>query len=497
MDFASGAEEMRKMHCNCERCQRGSQDNARESENSEQSKEKLSLAILSPAKGSESEALSKEIEQFEKKTALEVIQSANQLEYKISIHGKDQILHKSDASAKGLEEAEKKITELVQAKQKEIAKTFNVSFSSAGDDVTRQWVQKPDCSWERGIMVKARNPNLIELYGIESALNRCTPSNITVKGQGVKFHFLESNYYKDQPVLAYYTSGDKDGNPSIYFEPGANKNKPATELDSERFGRDFLFSVEALTSHELSHVHQAKNGWYTPAEKEKLAKSIGWLPILDKDGSTEFILKGKADGEFYRLGKDHCSDSKVWVKCDSNGEPLDDKGNKAGSFKQAKHYKRSDVQNRAEVKPLTYYFPNPTEMFAEGLMLFRLGTKNRAELLEQSPALYKAAKEQDQIEIDKKFGKDAASSSKFVRGIDGMLKENNESERKAIKEFEEGVLKKDKKPASKKQASEKQASEKQASEKQASEKQASEKQASAVLVSRHYLWIRQQAFSRV
>lgn len=434
LNTSSSADEMRKAHCNCERCQR-SVDDAKEA--SEARERALADGGLRTA--ASDNPLAREIESFEKKTALQVVRKGNQLEYKMSYEGKDKIFATSDATAKGLEEAEKKIAELVEAKQKELEKTFTVSFSRAGDDVVKQWVEKADCSWERGAMVKARNPNLIELHGIEAALYRCQPSNITANGSGVKFHFLEDNYYKDQPVLAYFTSADKDGKPSVFFEPGSNKNKPATERDSERFGKDHLFSVEALTTHELSHNHQAKTGWHTPADKEKLAKSIGWLPIVDKAGASDFILKGK-NGEFYRYGKDSCKDTKVWVKCDKDGNPLDDKGNNAGSFKAAKHLKRTDVSDNALVKPLTYYFPNPTEHYAEGLMLYRLGSKNREQLLKESPELHKAAKAGDQAEIDQRYGFDQSGASKYIRGVDGLLKDNTEAERKAVKEFEDKVL---------------------------------------------------------
>ena len=435
MDSTVRADEMRKSTCGCERCQR-SVDDARENKDSRDAAE---LRLSDSSKAGNEEPLAKEISEFETKTAVTVTRKGEKFEYSISYDGKDKILATTDATTKGLEEADKKLTEQVLEKMKELEKTFSVTFSKAGDDVVKQWIEKADCSWERGEMIKARNPNMIEIHGIQAALYRCQPSDITVNKTGVKFHFLETNYYKDQPVLAYFTSADKDGNPSVFFEPGANKSKPATERDSARFKRDHLMSVEALTTHELSHNHQAKTGWYTPAEKEKLAKSIGWVPIIDKNGATDYIMKGKS-GEFFRYGKDHCKDSKVWVKCDSNGDPLDDKGEKAGSFKAAKQLKRTDVSENALVKPLTYYFPSPLEMYAEGLMMYRLGGKDREQLLKESPALHEAAKKGDQVEIDARYGSDSGGAARYIRNADGMLKENTEAERKLVKEFEEKIL---------------------------------------------------------
>ena len=436
LDF--GAPDAKQAPCNCERCQQ-SFDLAREKA---EARELLSSPNSAPA-----EPLSKEIGDFEAKTAIGVTRSGDKFEYKMSYNGKDKLLATTDASTDGLKEAEKKIAELVAEKEKELERTFNVSFSKAGDDVVKQWVEKADCSWERGDMVKARSPNLIELYGIQATLYRCQPSDTGANGQGVKFHFLESNYYKEQPVLAYFVQADKDGRTSVYFEPGSNKRKPATEADSDRFNRDHLFSVEALTTHELSHNHQAKTGWHT-AEKENLARSIGWIPFHDaKSGSSEYMLRGK-NGEFYRYGKDHCKDSNVWVQADKDGNPLNDKGEKSGSFKDAKQFKKTEIAERAQVKPLTYYFPNPTEMFAEGLMLYRLGGKIEEGLLRDSPQLYKAAKERDQVEIDQRWGKNEQGESKYIRGVDGLIKDNTAEERRKVEGMEEQI-KNASKPASK------------------------------------------------
>lgn len=380
------------------------------------------------------------VQEFENKHAVTVSKNGNEYEYKIAVYGKDKLLFKTDATDQGLAQAEKELAKLIDEKQKELTKSFKVSFSKEGDDVVQQWIEKPDCSWERGPMVKARSPQLLELYGIEAALYRSQPSSLNSKGdEGVKFHFLKDNYYKDQPVLAYYVSSDKDGKPAVYYEPGANNRKPATEADADRMKQHQLFSIEALTIHELNHNHQAKMGWYTPADKEKLAKEIGWLPFVDpKTKEQDWLLQGK-NGELFRLGRDHCKDSKVWVKVNKNGEPLDDKGQPAGTFKAAKHFTRNEVTNAALVKPVTYYFVNPTEMFAEGLMLLRLDQKRREELLRESPRLYRAAKVQDQREIDRHFGTEADGTSKFMRDQNGYIVQNNAANRKKIQDVEDKV----------------------------------------------------------
>lgn len=428
--------EDRARACHCDTCRRAV-DNMRAD-----AKENVGSRTLDKSLADEPDAAKKLIADFQEKSAVEVVRNGKNYDYRLSVNGVDRVLFSTEGSAKGLDAAEKQLAKLVQDKQNELTKTFKVDFSKAGDDVCKQWIQKPDCSWEQGPMVKARAPLLVELYGIEAALYRADPSHLNKAGtQGLKFHFLEDNYYKDQPVLAYYIYADKDKRPSVYFEPGANNRKPATEADADRLVRHQLFSIEALTLHEINHHHQANMGWYDAKTEEARGKEIGWLPFQDtKTNERKYMLIGK-NGEFYRRGKDHCKDTEVWVACNNKGEPLDANGKPAASFKAAKQFTGTEIAARAQVKPLTYYFPNPKEMFAEGLMLFRLNSSRRANLLAESPQLYEAVKKQDEEESKTYYGVKADGSPKYIRGVEGGLVENNEKNRKAVLELEEKARK--------------------------------------------------------
>ncbi len=164
---------------------------------------------------------------------------------------------------------------------------------------------------------------------------------------------------------------------------------------------------------------------------------------MTKDGSTDWLMQGK-NGELFRYGKDHCKDTKVWVKCDKDGNPLDKNGKTVDTFKEAKQYKRTEVADAALVKPLTSYFPNPIEMYAEGLMLYRLGNDRREELLRDSPTLYKAAKAGDQVEIDQRYGLDKSGAPRYIRGADGFLKTNDAANQKLVQEYESKIIEKQK-----------------------------------------------------
>jgi hypothetical protein len=97
-----------------------------------------------------------------------------------------------------------------------------------------------------------------------------------------------------------------------------------------------------------------------------------------------------------------------------------------------------DMQNNADVKPTTAYFPNPGENGAEAQILFRSGEAQRTELYLHDPKAYEAAKAFDQLELDTdpRYGRNADGSSKFIRLPDGTIAENTEANRQAVIDYE-------------------------------------------------------------
>ncbi len=78
------------------------------------------------------------------------------------------------------------------------------------------------------------------------------------------------------------------------------------------------------------------------------------------------------------------------------------------------------MMDRPEVKPITRYFDNPSEMTAEALTDYRMNASSRENLRQQSPKLYEAAKNLDQLELDTMHGK-----GKKVRLADGTVSDAN------------------------------------------------------------------------
>ncbi len=387
-----------------------------------------------------------ETQKFEKKQGITVETKDGKYSYILKVHGQDKELFTTDANSKGLEKAEAELAKLKQAKIADLEKVFKVSFSKDGEDILKQWVQKDDCSWERGNMIKARSPNLAELSGIEAALYKGQPSQMTKDGsQGVKFYFLTEHYYKHDVALAYHIQQDKGNRQAIYFEPNANDGKPITEKDADRMGKHHLYSIEAVTHHELMHNAQQNLNWNTPKEKEKWARKLGWLPYEDpKTHETKWIFTGKKD-ELYRRDQDHCKDSFQWCACGKHGELQDGQGKSVTKVKDAKQFTLDQVRDLAEVKPSTRYFVNPLEMFAEGGMKYRINEKRRQELLEDSPRLYDAVKEHDQQELNIRYGTEGSGEPKYIRSTSGILVKNSAEARAEIQAFEDKIRKVEKK----------------------------------------------------
>lgn len=385
-------------------------------------------------------------QKFEQKHGVSVETKDGKYLYILKINGQDKELISTDANLKGIEKAEAELAKLKREKTADLEKIFKVSFSQDGEDILKQWVQKDDCSWERGSMIKARSPNLAELSGIEAALYRAQPSQLTANGaQGVKFYFLTQHYYKNDVALAYHIQQDKNNRQAVYFEPGANEGKPITEKDADRMGKHQLYSIEAVTHHELMHNAQQNLNWNTPKEKEKWARKLGWLPYEDPNThETKWLFTGKKD-ELYRRDQDHCKDAFNWCACGKHGGLENEQGSGVSRVKDAKHFTLDQVRDLAAVKPSTRYFVNPLEMFAEGGMKYRINEKRRQELLEDSPRLYDAVKEHDQQELNTRYGKEPSGEPKYIRSPNGILVKNTAEARAEIQTFEEKIRKVEKK----------------------------------------------------
>ncbi len=400
------------------------------------------------AKAKPSSELEKQAREFAGSNGIDVTAQNGKFHFKLKA-GKEIALFTTDASAAGLKDAEKELAKLVSKKKTELESTFGVSFSADGEVVDQQWLKNAKGEWEQGADVKARLPRLNELYGIAAALYRAQPSH-KAKGSptaAIKFYFLTDDLTKGERPLATYRS-NRNGAPAIHFYPNSTNGRPVLEIDAQfdptRSMGHAYGSIEALTLHEISHNHQHVIDWWTVVEKD-VADELGFVST-GEGWAVKARTKDKS-GNHHLYRKNDKTDK--WMRCDPAGKEI------AGQPELTGAEMRKEALNR----PMTYYFPSPSETYAEGVMVLRLGGVYRASLLAENPALYAVAKRLDQREIDQIYGKDTylewesaldqqgrpvwyqvqKERSSYIRGSDGYLVKNTDASRQAVAQYEQKV----------------------------------------------------------
>jgi hypothetical protein len=341
------------------------------------------------------------------------------------------------------EQLSTRVDNFVSRRVNEIEGKYNVQFAQPGETVEQQWLEdSTTCKRSRGDMIHATKPTLPLLYGLEEGLKRSSPSQYALDGKtGAKIYLLDRKYMPDiyggKQVLGVYRQEDKDKRPALYLTP-AGMDLPPTDKDASAAGRDSTRNIAWVTSHEATHNSQ-RNNWPTQFAPQEIKDQLGWKTIELIHEGKKLIewnqLKGK-NGELFMHGTDDCHSPSTWYLTDADGNRLDAKGNKVDKIADAQHFTNDEVIARAQVKPFTYYFMNPTEMLSEGLTAYRSGSETRARLAQESPELYKAAAKYDQEEIDKFYGLTWYKTSTHVRNPDGEVVPNTFANQTAIREFE-------------------------------------------------------------
>lgn len=262
--------------------------------------------------------------------------------------------------------------------------------------------------------LRVRSANLAELYALKSALEHSVPSqlsNLTGKSS-VKVYFLvDWNNFGARADWGF----DASKKPAIMVEPN-----PAPFL---------RYSVlqEALI-HEFGHNSAYRLGFdMDNCEGWRLVKPLGWKSFFNpRSGNVGFAIITRG-GKLYRP-----LTYERWIRCNGSGVALKEDGTSAyPRISQAQRLSTDEIREAAVIKPISSYFPNPMEMYAEGVSYFRRGEKYRKYLLDESPELYRLVKEQDQLELDKTYGK-----GKMVRYLNGSLIANLHDKQNEIREFE-------------------------------------------------------------
>ncbi|MBX9939941.1 MAG: hypothetical protein K2Y32_11845 [Candidatus Obscuribacterales bacterium] len=382
-----------------------------------------------------------------KRTRVQIVENDGRFSYILHAGGESKTLFTTTRDAKGLQEGEARIKELVTLKIKELGEEpLKASFALENELVEEQKSLSTNQS-ESKPLILSRSPQLVELHGIEAALKRSFPSHLAPGDkQGLKFYFLKAPLYKEELGFAYYAT-DKDKRKAIYFTPGATDNLRPTEKDApswasqSRFKKDgyYFDTIESLLIHELAHNHQERMGWEDQDSKvlDTMSDKLGFVKTQDpQSGARVFYIKvardkiepqsktetstkseNQAESEtqaeplptdpyvYFKVERPtNAKLGKRWLRVDLQGQLLDQSGKAVSKLEEAHILSNKEIRAIALVRPATDYFDNPIEVFAESMRLYRMGGEARDLLYQESPLLYKITAEQDQAELDLYFG---------------------------------------------------------------------------------------------
>lgn len=325
--------------------------------------------------------------------------------FAVTVLGKEQILLSYDiaggaisqfnSEAEMLSHAWARLEQLREKKELELRNRFDVEFIRAkGNDPTRA-------------------PKLAELYSLEYGLIHAIPSHLVTDHKGIRIHLFQAKHLNGQRA---HWEKNVDRKPEIFIE-GPEK------------GQSIVKSLERLILHELGHNSAYRVGWNPHhTERWKVTRELGWIPFNNPlTGEQGWAIRSKIDPESqYKLGVNG-----LWVRCNKQGQPLNENGERVTKQYLAKRLTASEVADIAMVRPATSYFPSPLEVYAEGMMIFRCDKESRAMLKANCPDLYEIVRREDQREIDICYG-----PGNYIRDLDGLLVKQSEQSTQLVAKFE-------------------------------------------------------------
>jgi hypothetical protein len=291
---------------------------------------------------------------------------------------------------------EQQLYPLLNTRMSEIEQKYNVKFMGAHEELART-EQALGKGPRITVFETPRHPNLYELASLEKALEK---SKTTIPGENedpLKIGFFvgrdiyAGRYFGENETIGFYDSQwVKEPNDALKAKEQKNK-------------------LEIYALHELAHHHQYMF-WTDMHNDTAHASAMGWqkcAPIND------WLLRGESNQYFRFNERDDRSSS--WTFCNSEGQPVPSNKKLDDQIRTAQpgFYLSEQVGDNGErillsyevadlalVKPVSHYFDNPCEMFAEAMAAYRFGGEKRAKLAMKSPALYDLVARDDQMDIN-------------------------------------------------------------------------------------------------
>lgn len=344
--------------------------------------------------------------------------------YVAIVNGTEQVMAQSTATPQGLEKARQQMDAYIESKKAELSQKYDVSFVPAGQKYAN---------------VNTREPSVTELMVLETALDKSRAS-ITredpsiLKGATRVIDLVRRTGIAvgtgefDNPAI--YQSAIRDDLQIRFVDGTINGNVAGQQGVEDVYGNRAItitphryptivdaqanndgqtrMTLEGTMLHEIAHNAQGNYQY----DGDKVAEQMGW----QKTGKG-WAMRTK-DGALYMRNDD--GSGRPWQKVNDQGEPIGaDDARIAGN----------EMARRALVQPVSDYFDNPTEMFAEAQRAYRQGGYWTEKLYRDHRDLYTIAKSFDDYELRDQYGVDQQGNSKFIRVADGTIVENTPENR--------------------------------------------------------------------
>lgn len=166
-------------------------------------------------------------------------------------------------------------------------------------------------------------------------------------------------------------------------------NRPAIFIEaSARFN-----DLQYVFLHELAHNSTYRLGFDPSSSASwKLSSKLGWTNYYNPDtNETGWSIK-LTDGTSYKKS----SVSSDWVRVNGRGQPLNSEGVRVRHQVEAQQCSPAQIMERAEVAPITTYFQNPLEVYAEAMAHYRASEEKRTLLKCRSSKLFEIIEKEDQ-----------------------------------------------------------------------------------------------------
>lgn len=309
--------------------------------------------------------------------------------------------------------------ETIGQRMEQLQRNYNVTFGPAGQTRQYDW-KNPETDRTESLTVSFRPPDLPELETLERTLQKfahLSSRQDRIDLGGMRFSWLAATGDGKKVGLWGWYESSRNGLPQIFFGP---RNHAAA---------DGWEALEGTAVHEIAH-HLQKRRWPDGGSTvpQELRDFFGWR--LQADGN--FQLRDRA-GNYWQNDDIRVRRPDGSWGYESRWYPVIG-GRVVKEDGRARTTRQMFDSLPEDRRPCTTYFTHPQEAHAEAIAMLLHDPRM---LMQRNADLYAASRRWDQADINARFGTDRAGQPNRIRAGDGRIVENNEANRRELREAEQ------------------------------------------------------------